>query len=75
MLGGWKFANVKDGSMAEYFHVNNALANLAPIPDDLTDEQAAYCCDMLSTGFVGAEFGRTFPSAGAWRSSRRARWA
>ncbi len=57
MLGGWKFANVKDGSMAEYFHVNNAIANLAPIPDDLTDEQAAYCCDMLSTGFVAAEFG------------------
>lgn len=57
MLGGWKFANVKDGSMAEYFHVNNALANLAPIPDDLNDEQAAYCCDMLSTGFVAAEFG------------------
>jgi threonine dehydrogenase-like Zn-dependent dehydrogenase len=57
MLGGWKFANAKDGSMAEYFHVNAALANLAPIPDALTDEQAAYCCDMLSTGFVGAEFG------------------
>lgn len=57
MLGGWKFANVKDGSMAEYFHVNDALANLAPIPDDLTDEQAAYCCDMLSTGFIAAEFG------------------
>ena len=32
MLGGWKFANVKDGSFAEYFHVNNAVANLAPIP-------------------------------------------
>ena len=56
MLSGWKFANVKDGSFAEYFHVNNAVANLAPIPDGLSDEQAAYCCDMLSTGFVAAEF-------------------
>ncbi len=55
MLGGWKFANLKDGSFAEYFHVNNAIANLAPIPDELSDEQAAYCCDMLSTGFVAAE--------------------
>ena len=30
MLGGWKFANLKDGSFAEYFHVNNAVANLGP---------------------------------------------
>ena len=57
MLGGWKFANQKDGSMAEFFHVNNAVANLAPIPDALTDEQAAYCADMLSTGLVAAEYG------------------
>lgn len=55
MLGGWKYANLKDGSFAEYFHVNNAVANLALIPAGLTDEQAVYCCDMLSTGFVGAE--------------------
>ena len=55
LLGGWKFANLKDGSFAEYFHVNDAVANLAPIPDGLTDEQAAYCCDMLSTGLAAAE--------------------
>lgn len=56
LLGGWKFANQKDGSMAEYFHVNNAAANLAVIPDTLTDEQAVYCADMLSTGFMAAEY-------------------
>jgi threonine dehydrogenase-like Zn-dependent dehydrogenase len=55
MLGGWKFANVKDGNLAEYFHVNNAPANLAPISNSLKDEQAVYCTDMMSTGFVGAE--------------------
>jgi len=55
LLGGWKFANVKDGNMAEYFHVNRATANLAPIPPSLSDEQAVYCCDMLSTGFMAAE--------------------
>jgi len=55
MLGGWKFANVKDGNMAEYFHVNSAQANLAPIPQGLPDEKAVYCADMLSTGFMGAE--------------------
>lgn len=55
MLGGWKSANVKDGVFAEYFLVNDAAANLAPIPDQLTDEQAVYTCDMMSTGFMGAE--------------------
>ena len=55
MLGGWKFANEKDGSLAEYFHVNAVEANLAPIPDDISDEQAVYCADMLSTGLAAAE--------------------
>jgi len=54
-LGGWKFANTKDGSLAEYFHVNQAMANLAPIPDSVRDEVAVYACDMMSTGFMGAE--------------------
>jgi threonine dehydrogenase-like Zn-dependent dehydrogenase len=55
MLGGWKFANVKDGVFAEYFHVNDAEANLAPIPDSVPDEAAVYTSDMMSTGFMGAE--------------------
>ena len=54
-LGGWKFANIKDGNMAEYFHVNDAVSNLAPIPDDVSDEAAVYTTDMMSTGFKGAE--------------------
>lgn len=54
-LGGWKFANIKDGAMAEYFHVNQASANLAPIPDGVPDAKAVYTCDMMSTGFMGAE--------------------
>jgi threonine dehydrogenase-like Zn-dependent dehydrogenase len=54
-LGGWKFANLKDGVFAEYFHVNLADANMAAIPLDVPDEKAVYCCDMLSTGFSGAE--------------------
>ncbi|MEO8347702.1 MAG: NAD(P)-dependent alcohol dehydrogenase [Acidobacteriota bacterium] len=54
-LGGWKFANIKDGTLAEYFHVNDAEANLALIPDGLPDETAVYACDMLSTGIAAAE--------------------
>ncbi|MFB4299702.1 NAD(P)-dependent alcohol dehydrogenase [Actinomadura sp. NTSP31] len=56
-LGGFKFANSKDGVFAEYFHVNEADANLAKIPDGVSDEAAVYCADMLSTGFMGAEHG------------------
>ena len=54
-LGGYKYTVQMDGNMAEYFVVPAAQANLAPIPDDVTDEQAVYACDMLSTGFMGAE--------------------
>jgi len=54
-LGGWKFANIKDGVFAEYFHVNDADANLATIPSGVSDEAAVYCCDMLSTGLMAAE--------------------
>jgi len=55
MLGGWKFANIKDGVFAEYFHVNDAEANLAIIPDAVPNESAVYTTDMMSTGFIGAE--------------------
>ena len=57
-LGGWKFANIKDGTFAEYFHVNEADANLAAIPGDVPDEAAVYCSDMMSTGFMAAERAR-----------------
>lgn len=54
-LGGWKFSNTKDGIFAEFFHVNEADANLAKIPDSVPDDTAVYVCDMMSTGFAGAE--------------------
>ncbi|MBS3736394.1 MAG: NAD(P)-dependent alcohol dehydrogenase [Candidatus Bipolaricaulota bacterium] len=54
-LGGWMFANVKDGTFADYVHVNDADANLAKIPEGVKYEEAVYVTDMLSTGFAGAE--------------------
>ncbi|AGB15935.1 theronine dehydrogenase-like Zn-dependent dehydrogenase [Halovivax ruber XH-70] len=54
-LGGWKYANVKDGTFADYAHVNEADANMAHIPDGVSDEEAVYVTDMMSTGFMGAE--------------------
>jgi len=38
-VGGWKFGNRIDGCQAEYVRVPVAMANLAPVPDGLTDEQ------------------------------------
>jgi alcohol dehydrogenase len=34
------------------------MANLAPVPDGLTDEQVLMCPDIMSTGFAGAESGQ-----------------
>jgi threonine dehydrogenase-like Zn-dependent dehydrogenase len=55
--GGWKFGNTIDGCQAEYVRVPDAMANLAPVPDSLTDEQVLMCPDIMSTGFSGAENG------------------
>lgn len=54
-LGGWRFGNTIDGAQAEYLLVPDAMANLAPVPDALTDEQVLMCPDIMSTGFSGAE--------------------
>jgi alcohol dehydrogenase len=56
-MGGWKFGNTIDGCQAEYVLVPDAMANLSPIPDGLTDEQVLMCPDIMSTGFSGAESG------------------
>ncbi len=54
-LGGWRFGNTIDGAQAEYLLVPDAMANLAAVPDGLTDEQVLMCPDIMSTGFAGAE--------------------
>ena len=47
-LGGWKLGNTR---------VPHAQANLALIPDDLSDEQVLLLADVASTGFSVAENG------------------
>jgi alcohol dehydrogenase len=56
-LGGWKFGNTIDGAWTEYLLVPSARANLAPIPDGLSDEQVLMVPDVFSTGLSGAESG------------------
>jgi len=56
-IGGWCFGNTINGAQAEYLLVPHAQANLAVIPDELTDEQVVLLADIASTGFSGAESG------------------
>lgn len=55
MLAGWKFSNFKDGVFSEFFHVNDADGNLAPLPDGMDLGAACMISDMIPTGFHGAE--------------------
>jgi threonine dehydrogenase-like Zn-dependent dehydrogenase len=57
-LGGWRFGNTINGAQAEYLLVPYAQANLAKIPNELTDEQVVLLADIASTGFSGAEAGQ-----------------
>ena len=55
MLAGWKFSNFKDGVFAEWFHVNEADANMALLPEGLDPAAAVMLADMVPTGFHGVE--------------------
>ena len=56
-MGGWKLGNTIDGCQAEFVRVPDAMANLAPVPDGLSDIEVLMCPDIMSTGFGGAESG------------------
>jgi threonine dehydrogenase-like Zn-dependent dehydrogenase len=56
-IGGWRFGNTINGAQAEYLLVPYAQANLTPIPEEVTDEQALLLADIASTGISGAESG------------------
>lgn len=57
-IGGWKFGNTINGAQAEYLLVPHAQANLAKIPDELSDEQVVLLADIASTGFSASESAR-----------------
>src|SRR5579884_2098257 len=54
-IGGWKIGNTVNGAQAEYLLVPHAQANLAKIPDELSDEQVVLLADIASTGFSASE--------------------
>ena len=55
MLAGWKFSNFKDGVFGEFFHVNEADANMALLPAGIDPVDAVMLSDMVPTGFHGVE--------------------
>jgi alcohol dehydrogenase len=57
-LGGWRLGNTIDGVQAEYVRIPFAQANLAPIPEGLSDQQVLLLADIASTGFAAAESGK-----------------
>ncbi len=57
-MGGWRFGNTIDGAWAEYLLIPDARANLALVPDGLTDQQVLMLPDIASTGISGAESGQ-----------------
>lgn len=57
-LGGWRLGNTIDGVQAQYVLIPYAQANLAAIPDGVSDEQVLLLADIASTGFAAAERGR-----------------
>jgi threonine dehydrogenase-like Zn-dependent dehydrogenase len=56
-LGGWRFGNTINGAQAEYLLVPYAQANLAKVPQELSDEDVILLADIASTGISGAESG------------------
>ena len=54
-LGGWRLGNSMDGTQAEYVLIPHAQANLAIIPNALSDEQVLLLAHIASTGFAAAE--------------------
>ena len=54
-MQSFKFLGSKDGTFAEYFHVNLADANLVALPEGVSPEAAVMTVDMMSTGLHGVE--------------------
>ncbi len=52
--GGWELGCRIDGCQAEYVRVPYADTGLTPIPDSLSDEDALFLGDILSSGYFGA---------------------
>lgn len=53
--GGWEIGCRIDGCQAEYVRVPYADMGLSILPDEVTDKNALFVGDILSSGYFGAE--------------------
>ena len=60
--GGWALGCRIDGGQAEYARIPFADNGLTLIPDGVSDEQALFTGDILSTGFWAASLGEIKPA-------------
>ena len=60
--GGWALGCRVDGGQAEYARIPFADNGLTVIPDHVTDEQALFNGDILSTGYWAAKIGEIKPA-------------
>ena len=60
--GGWALGCRIDGGQAEYARIPFADNGLTVIPDNVTDEQALFNGDILSTGYCAAKIGEIRPA-------------
>ena len=60
--GGWALGCRIDGGQAEYVRIPFADNGLTVIPDHVSDEQALFNGDILSTGYWAAKIGELSPA-------------
>ncbi len=60
--GGWALGCRIDGGQAEYVRIPFADNALTVIPENVTDEQALFTGDILSTGYWAAKLGELKPA-------------
>lgn len=60
--GGWALGCRIDGGQAEFVRIPYADQGLTKIPDTVTDEQALFTGDLLSTGYWAAQLGELKPA-------------
>lgn len=61
--GGWELGCCEDGCQAELVRVAHAGHTCAPIPADVTDEDALFLGDIVATGHWGASIAEIGPGS------------